>query len=237
MTQHAETSRARAAGWPRAAVAIALVLVVGVPAAYLMIRAATAPARIVDSLSRSMSEAMRPKVTVKEVVLSSIDNLHKENKLVVFSTDLSVDVTREEGSVSWGIYWGTNIARVVVNNARVQYVIDLGKMQASDFAYHEPEKVMAVTVPRPHVDTTMVAIDPGQIMTLDLRGGWARFDKQDTKERALAELRPRVIVEASKPQWQELAQGPGIEAVTKLLGPMAEALGREGVTVKVGYRQ
>ena len=237
MTDTPKTPQPRSAAWPMAAVAIALILVVGVPVGYLLIRAAMAPGRFMDSLSRSLSEAARPKVTVTELVLSSVDKMHKENKLVVFSADISVDVTREEGSTSWGFYWGTNIARVVVKNARVQYVIDLGNMQTSDFVYQERENVMAVTLPRPHVDASMVAIDPGQVMTLDLRGGWARFDKQDTKERALAELWPNVVVEASKPQWQELAKAPGIEAATKLLQPMTDALRRDGVTVRIEYRK
>jgi hypothetical protein len=237
MSENVKTPKGRSWAWPVAAVLIALILVVGVPVGYLVIRAVTAPERMVDSLSRAAADAMRPKVTIHELVVMSVTRLRKENKLVVMTTDLSADVTREEGSSSWGIYWGTNVARVAVKNAHVQYVIDTGKMETSDYIYDEQAKVMAVTFPRPHVDTTMVAIDPGQVMTLDLRGGWARFDKQATKENALAELRPKIIVEAEAPHWRELAQSRGIEAATKLLQPMADALNRDGVTVRVGYRE
>ncbi len=235
MNENPKTAKGRS-GWPLAAVLITLFLVVGVPVGYLVIRTATAPGRFMDSLSQAAADAVRPRVTVNELVLTSINEMRREDKLVVFSTDISADVTRAEGSTSWGIYWGTNVARVVVQKARVQYVIDVGQMGTSDFVLDEGAKVMSVTLPRPHVDTTMVAIDPAQVMTVDLRGGWARFDKQDTKDRALAELRPKVILEASRPQWQELAKAPGIEAATRLLQPMADALRRDGVTVRVGYR-
>jgi hypothetical protein len=236
VSEKAKVPRGRSAAWPAAAAAIALILVVGVPAGYLLIRAATAPGRMLDHLSRALADAARPKVTVNELVLTSITALHKENKLVVMTTEVSADVTREEGSTSWGMYWGTNVARVAVKNARVQYVIDVGKMGTADFLYDSQMKVLTAIFPRPHVDTTMVAIDPGQVMTLDLRGGWARFDKQDTKDHALAELRPKIVTQASAPYLREAADSRGIEAATKLLQPMADALQRDGVTVRVEYR-
>jgi hypothetical protein len=236
VTDIAKTPKPRSAAWPVAAVLITLILVVGGPVAYLVIRAATAPGRLVDSLSRAAADAARPKVSIRDVVITSITDLHKENKLVVLTTDVSTDVTREEGSSSWGVYWGTNVARVAVKNAKVQYVIDTGAMQTSDFIYNDQAKVLSITFPRPHIDTTMVAIDPAQIMTLDLRGGWARFDKQDTKDHALAELRPKILTQASAPYLREIAETRGIEAATKLLQPMADTLSRDGVTVRVVYR-
>jgi hypothetical protein len=189
-----------------------------------------------SSISQAAADAVRPKVTIHEIVLSSISDVHKENKLVVLSTGISTDVTREEGSSSWGIYWGTNVARVAVKNARVQYVIDCGKLGTSDYVYDEPGRVLSVTFPRPHVDTSMVDIDPGQVETLDLRGGWARFDKEDTKEHALAELRPKIVAQAQAPFFREAAESGGIEAAERLLQPLASALSREGVSVHVAYR-
>ena len=90
--------------------------------------------------------------------------------------------------------------------------------------------------PRPHVDTSMVDIDPGQVETLDLRGGWARFDKEDTKDHALAELRPKIVEQAGAPHIRELAEARGIEAAGKLMQPLASVLGRDGVRLCVAYR-
>jgi hypothetical protein len=222
--------------WPLAAVLITLTLVVGIPFGYLAMRAADAPARVMSSLSQAAADAVRPKISMNEIILTSISDLHKESKLVVLTTDVNTDVTREEGASSWGVYWGTNVARVAVKEAKVQYVIDTGKVGTSDFVYDEPSGVLSVTFPRPHVDTSMVSIDPGKIQTLDLRGGWARFDKQQTRERAFAELRPKVITQAQASYVREIADAQGIAATTQLLQPLAETLKRDNVTLRVSYR-
>ncbi len=229
--------QSRRSAWPLALVLLALIFVVGVPAAYLVIAAANAPGRMVKTFSEEAAEAFRPKLTINEVVLNSISDLHKESKLVVFTTDISTDVTREEGDTSWGMYWGTNVARVAIKNARVQYVIDLSKLETSDFIYNDQAKVLAISLPRPHVDGAMVAIDPGQIQTLDLRGGWARFDKGETREHAIAELRPKIVAQAQQPFVYELAQSAGIETATHLMQPLADAVAKDGVTVRVTYRE
>jgi len=222
--------------WPLAVVFLALILVLGIPAAYVAVHTATAPDRFMHSLSLTAADMMRPKISMNEIVLSSVSDLHKENKLVVMTGDIDTDVTIEEGSSSWGMYWGTNVARVAVKDAKVQYVIDTGRMETSDFRFDEQTHVLTVCFPKPHVDSTMVSIDPGRVKTLDLRGGWARFDKESTKDRALAELRPKVVVQANAPYLKEIAEARGIEAATRLLQPMAETLRQEGVTVHVVYR-
>ena len=100
----------------------------------------------------------------------------------------------------------------------------------------EASHVLKVTFPRPHVDTAQVAIDPGKVQTLDLRGGWMLFDKDETRDHAMAELRPQVIAEASASHFRELAEIRGLETTTKLLKPLAEALTRDNISVQVTYR-
>jgi hypothetical protein len=234
--QPASKPRRGAWAWPVATVMITLILVIGVPVGYLMVRAATLPGRLATTISQAAADALRPKVSINEVVMTSLAEVRKENKLVVLTTDISADVTREEGATSFGMYWGTNVARVAVKDAHVQWVIDCNKMGTSDYIYNEQAKVLSITFPRPHVDSSMVAIDPGHVRTLDLRGGWARFDKQETRQNALAELRPKVLVQADTPYVREYACNRGIEATTRLLQPMADALNRDGVTLRVAYR-
>jgi hypothetical protein len=235
-TQRPPSAPRASAAWPVVSIFLTLILVVGLPVAYLVIHAATAPGRFLSTLSQAAADALRPKLTINEIVLNSISDVRKEDKLVVMSAGISTDVMREEGSSSWGIYWGTNVARVAVKDARVQYVIDCGQLETSDYVYNEPARVLSVTFPRPHVDTSMVDIDPGRVETLDLRGGWARFDKEDTKDHALAELRPKIVSQAQVPYIRELAEARGIESAGKLLQPLASALSRDGVSVHVAYR-
>jgi len=227
--------------WAAATVFVVGILAVGVPMGYVVMKwggaMADVPGKVSGSLSKAAAEVMQPKVTLSEVVMDSIQQLRKENKLVVFTADINADITREEGSSSWGMYWGTNVSRVAVRGARVQYVIDLSNLQTSDIIYNDHAKMLTVFLPRPKIDTAMVAIDPARIQTLDLRGGWARFDKSETRDHAVAELRPQVITQAQAPFVRELAESAGIDAASKLVSPLASALSRDGMEVRVAYRE
>jgi hypothetical protein len=180
-------------------------------------------------------EAARPKVTINEVVISAVEDAHRVNKLVVLNAKVNADVTRMEGSTTWGVYWGTNTARVLVHDARVQYTIDLSAIGTADFVYDEKAKLLTVTVPRPTIDTQMVSIDPAKIETLDLSAGWMRWNKRDTWDRAIAELVPKVITEASRPLIRKEADEAGKEAMLTLLRPLAETLTKDGVNITIKY--
>jgi len=226
--------------WALAAVVITFLLIVGGPIAYIAISwshaAVTGPDRLAQTFAQAAAEMAKPRIDIHEIVLNSVSDLQKESKLVVMTTNVSTDVTIEEAEASWGIYWGKNVARVAIKDARVQYVIDLNKVNTSDFMYNPEARVLSLSLPKPHVDTKMVAIDPARVETLDLRGGWARFDKQETRDHALAELRPKVILQANAPYVRELAYTQGIEATTQFLQPLASALSQQGATLRVSYR-
>jgi len=227
--------------WPMASVLIAMLLIVGGPFAYMLVswsnRVANAPQQLVQTLASAAAEAARPRIDIHQVVLNSIDDVKKQNKLVVFETTVNADVTREEAASSWGVYWGTNVARVTVRDARVQYIIDLNHLGTENFQYDKQSKLLTVCLPKPRIDTAMVNIDPARIQTLDLRGGWARFDKQETRDQAVASLRPQVITQAQVPFVKELAANAGIDSMTHLLEPLASALAQDGAKLKVTYTQ
>ena len=226
--------------WALAAVLIVMLLVVGIPLGYMAVRwtqmVVSAPGKMGSAISEIAAEAVRPRLTMSEVVVNSIGDLKKENKLVVFTAVINTDVTREEGYSSGVMYWGTNVARIAVKDARVQFVVDLSKLETSDFQYNESAKVLTLFIPQPKIDTQMVSIDPAKIETLDLRGGWMRWNKQETRNNAIAELKPKVITQAQTPFVKELASAAGIETTTKFLQPLADALAKEGAVVKVVYK-
>ncbi|MGN6366784.1 MAG: DUF4230 domain-containing protein [Phycisphaerae bacterium] len=217
------------------------ILTIGIPLgmAFLMWNRAAidAPKHLGDAMRGFAADVLQPKVTVNEVVFASIQDMQRQQKLVVLQTTVDADVTREEGSTAWGMYWGTNVARVAVRGAKVQYAIDLSSLGTSDFTYNESAKTLTVTLPPPHLDTTMVSIDPAQIQTLDLRGGWMRWNKQETRENAIAELRPKIITQANSPFMQKEAREAGLDAVTRFLTPLMTNLTRDGVKLNVTYRQ
>jgi hypothetical protein len=239
----AERPRERRWGtpWAVAAVFIAMILVAGIPFGILVVTwgkaAAEAPGKMGAAFTQMAADAIRPQITVRQIAVSGIEDLKKQQKLVVLEPIVSGDVMREEGSSSWGMYWGTNVARVVVKDAHTQYYIDLSTLQTSDIDYNDAEKILRLSVPRPRLDTDMIAIDPAKIETVDLRGGWARWDKQGTKDRAVAELKPSIIVQASKPFIRKQAEDAGIEAMQSVVSPMAQALKPEGVKIELKYRE
>ncbi|HVS72874.1 MAG TPA: DUF4230 domain-containing protein [Phycisphaerae bacterium] len=226
--------------WAVAAVFIVGILVAGVPFGILVVTwgntVAGAPGRVGTALTQMAADAMRPKFFLREIVVSNIEDLKRQQKLVVLEPVVSADVTREEGDSSWGMYWGTNVARVAVKDAHTQYVIDLSGMQTSDYLYDDSAKTLRVIVPKPRLDMDMISIDPAKIQTLDLSGGWARWDKRDTRDRAIAELKPTIIVQASKPFIKEQANEAGIAAMQSILSPLAQALKPQGVKVEVHYQ-
>jgi hypothetical protein len=175
-------------------------------------------------------------VDIHKIVVNSVADLKKESKLVVFKAQINADVTQTDNYSRFGVYWGANTARVMVRDAQVQYVIDMSNLQTSDYIYNEDAKVLSLFLPRPKLDTEMVSIDPAKIQTLDLRGGWARFDKLATRDQAIAELRPNILSQATAPYIRELAASNGIDATTRLLQPLADTLARDGVAVKVEYK-
>src|SRR4051812_23824654 len=88
----------RGVNWPIATVLITMLLVVGGPIAYMLISwthaIATAPRRMVETISMAAAEAARPKIDIHQVVVNSVSDLKKENKLVVFKAQLNADVTQ-----------------------------------------------------------------------------------------------------------------------------------------------
>ena len=230
------------AAWAVAAVFIVGMLIAGIPIVYLIISwgnaARAAPGKMGDAISRLAADAVQPRINVREIVVSGIEDLKRQNKLVVLTTVVSADVTREEGSSSWMVYWGTNVARVAVRDAHVQYTIDLSTLATSDFIFDPDTKTLHVTLPRPTLDLQMVSIDPSKIETLDLRGGWARLDKRDTWDHAVAELKPKVIVEASRPFIRRQAEDAGRKDIAQLLQPLAAALtpGAPPAKLDISYR-
>lgn len=226
--------------WAVAAVLIVGMLIAGIPFGILVVTwgkaASEAPAKIGAAFTQMAADVMRQKIEVTTIVNNSLEDIRRQQKLVVLSETVTADITRQEAVSSWGVYWGTNIARVIVKDAKAQFYIDLADLGTSDFQYEAATQTLHVYVPRPRLDTEMISIDPGNIQTVDLRGGWARWDKQDTKDHAIADLKPAVILQVNKPFVRKEAEAAGLEAMTKLLGPLADAVNQKGAKVDVLYR-
>jgi len=217
-------------------VPVLIILLAGVPLGYVFIKwnraAMDAPGRFFDAIS----DVVRPKINVNQIVLTSIGDLHKEARLVVLKTSVTADVTRDETYTHWGIYWGTNTARVIAPNAQVQYYIDLSAVGTSNYVYDEASKSLTLTLPPPKLDTDF-SIDPSKIQVPDLRSGWNRWDKDETKDNAVKDLFPALLIQARSPLLLKEAREDGIEAMENWLKPLADTLAKDGVTLVVKYKE
>ncbi len=222
--------------WAIATVAIVLMLLIGLPTIYVIYKLVNAPADAVGAAGRMVADAARPKIDIHSLALVTVEDVQRQSKLVVLQTTVTASIERAESAQSWGVYWGTNTARVVAREVKVQYAIDLRQFGESDLEYSASRRVVMVRVPRPVLDEEMVAIDPAKIETLSVQGGWARFDKQETRERAVQELKPRAVLAAKGMLIKKEAEAAGLEAMGNVLKPLAGRLGAQGVRVAVGYR-
>jgi hypothetical protein len=195
------------------------------------------PARVAERIAA----ATRPQVTVNTVIQTSLERLRKESKLVVYTADVAVMITKvSDKKVLYGkIDLGTTVVRVRAAGNKAQIILPLNELQEEDIQFNEQENKIIVTLPEPRVDETLVEVqtDPTfyEVQT-DL--GWARLDKfsgEFLREEAKRELRGAVVAEASHPRIISAAKESGSEQITGLLEAVVKPL-RPEATVAVEFK-
>ncbi|MGZ8899334.1 MAG: DUF4230 domain-containing protein, partial [Limisphaerales bacterium] len=186
--------------WPLAFAVIAIALIA--LAGFIFKSCVDQPVRVAESIAR----ATQPQVTVNTIIQTSLERLRKESKLVVYTADVAVMITKvSDKKVLYGkLDLGTTVVRVRAAGNKAQIIIPLSDVAESDIRFIESENKFIVTLPPPRVDESLVEVqtDPTfyEVQT-DL--GWARLDKfsgEFLREEAKRELRGSVIAEASHPR-------------------------------------
>ena len=228
--------------WAFATVVIVGLFCVSIPVMtflYYAHRAADTALNLPNRALNAAANAVRPRYDITTITTTAITSMQKKSKLVVLETQVGVDITKEEGLHSWGVYWGTNKVRLIARENRVQYFIPLEQIGTADFAFDEAAKTLTVTVPLPRLDEEMVSVqsDPAKIDVREFTNGWARWDKADTLKHAQEALRPKVIEQGRSSIIQEEANRRGLEAVGNFLQPLLTNLTADGVKLEVVYRK
>ena len=231
-------------GWPLAAVLITLLVMA--PITFVVYKlagaaesVAQAPGKLATEVAGAFGKAVRPKVSIKNVVLTAVASMQHQAKLVVLDTTIDLDVTKDESYTALGcVYLGTNRVRVIARENRIQYVIDLAHASAGDFAYDEPGKRLTIYVQRPSLDEDMVSVqsDPAKCYPAEYEGGWMRFDKSETLAHVREMLRPAVVQQGRCDFVLHEAERAGIAAVKTFADPLVGSLKGEGIAVDVQYR-
>jgi hypothetical protein len=203
--------------WPIAIAAIFISLIV--LAGFVFKTCADKPSRVAEGLGK----ALQPQVSISTVIQSSLERLRDESKLVVFTANVSVMITKfsDKKTLYGKLDLGTTTVRLRASGNKAQLIIPLKHLASSDFQYDESADQLTVTLPPPRVDEGLVEVqtDPA-FYEIETDPGWARLDRFSgdfLREQARRDLRPAVVQEASHPRIIKMAEESGKEKIAALL--------------------
>lgn len=222
--------------WPIAIAVIAVALIA--LAGFIFKSCVDQPTRMAETIAR----ATQPQVTINTIIQTSLERLRDESKLVVYTADVAVMVTKvsDKKVLSGKLDLGTTTVRLRAAGNKAQIIIPLKGLQEDDIRFDEARNQFLVTLPTPRVDETLVEVqtDP-TYYELETEVGWARLDKfsgEALREDAKRELRGAVIAEASHPRIIESAKASGREQIAALLEAVVKPM-RPEATVAVEFKE
>jgi len=221
--------------WPIAiaAIFISLILLAG----YVFKTCSEKPSQV----AQAVANALQSQVSINTVIQTSLEKLKDESKLVVFTANVSVMITKfsEKKTLYGKLDLGTTTVRLRASGNKAQLIIPLKNLAASDFQYDEAADQLTVTLPPPRVDESLVEVqtDP-TYYELETHLGWARlntFSGGFLREQARRDLRPAVIAEASHPRIIKMAEESGQQKIAALLEASIKPM-RTNTTVVVQFK-
>lgn len=160
-------------------------------------------------------------------VATSLVAFEKANRLTVFSAQLAPVVSAEDVR-GLGLLTSRQVA---VIPARVDYTLDLSRLDAGRFRWEKAGKTLTVTLPP--LELSKPNLDEGRAQYLR-EGIWITGPAQARLTRDNTLLAERQAAEqAANPQLLELARGAAKQAVTQNLAVPLKAAGHGDVTVTV----
>lgn len=222
--------------WPIAITVIAIALIA--LAGFIFKSCVDQPTRMAETIAR----ATQPQVTVNTIIQTSLERLRDESKLVVYTADVAVMVTKisDKKLLSGKLDLGTTTVRLRAAGNKAQIVIPLNEVDEEDIQFDETKNQFVVKLPAPRVDETLVEVqtDP-TFYELETEVGWARMDRysgEALREEAKRELRNAVIAEAKNPRILAAAKQSGEEQIGALLEAVVKPM-RPEATVAVEFKE
>jgi hypothetical protein len=162
-------------------------------------------------------------------VATSLLAFEKANRLTVFSAQLAPVVSAEDER-GYGLLKSRQVA---VIPARVDYTLDLSRLDAGRFQWDEAGQRLTVTLPP--LELSKPNLDEARAQYLR-EGIWITGPAQAKLTRENTLLAERQAAEqAANPQLLELARGAARQSVTQNLAVPLKAAGYPGVTVTVRF--
>lgn len=174
--------------------------------------------------------AVQPRISVTTAVAATVGDLKRESKLVVLSLPISITIHKiSTKDPLWGILpQGTSEVLMMVPDNRVQYVLHLEPVTASNFEFDAANHKLRFQAPAPVLDEEMVSMqaDPDKIKIMSSTG-WLRMDRftgEKLKAAARQDVRNQVLAEARRPHYQDVAREIAELHLRKLLEPMMRTM-------------
>lgn len=162
-------------------------------------------------------------------ITTSLIAFEEANRLTVFSAQLAPVVSADDVR-AYGLLKSRQVA---VIPARVDYTIDLSKLDASRIRWDEAGKVLTVTLPPLEVSTPNLDEARAQYLR---EGVWitgpaqAKLNRDNT-----IRAQQQAVQQAHNPQLLELARSSGQQAVAQNLAAPLKAAGYPDIRVDVRF--
>lgn len=173
--------------------------------------------------------AFAPKASGGDPIGTTIVAFEKQNRLTVFSAQLAPVVSAEDSRVL-GLVKSRQVA---VIPARVDYALDLSKMDRNHLAWNTATKTLDVLLPPLDVGTPNLDEARAQYMR---EGVWISRDAQDSLSRTNTRLaEQQATQQASNPVLIALARSAAKDAIRQNLAIPLEIAGFGDVTVNARF--
>ena len=167
------------------------------------------------------------KIVVEEVISSFISQMKRESKLVSFTT--SVDVAIKE-TIQEKIRWlpdSVTEISVIVRGCKVQYYVDINKLDSSDFKFDSATGTLSVNMPEIRVDEDLVDVPTYERWQITEAKGWRDFggDLEKFRNAIGPKLRAQAIAQAKDGPAKEAAEQRARELIEGLMRKVRQNLG------------
>lgn len=221
--------------WAFAAVSIVLILTVG----FIVITIIGTPAKVIKTISNSMTEMLKPKVKIEVVISNTIGELKKDSKFVVLTAEITVYEKRSSTKkVLWNILsLGTTVVEMRVPCNKVQYIIPTAAIRKDMFHWNESRNEVVIDIPCAILDEEFVDIqsDPS-LIEVKTSTGWGRLHSYSgtvLANQIKKDLRSLVIEQGKNKLLLDSARKNAEEAIRSLF---EQVMKREKVVVSVRTR-
>ena len=186
-----------------------------------------------------LAAAFQPQSKFSTVLTGAIGRLNNNPKLVVLTADITATVIQEHATLFAGYTVGSATVEVSAP-AKIQYYVPVNLLSKKDFSFDAELKILTVTVPRPVLDTDVVAIDsdPDKLSVRTQFGlsPLSVFKGPGARIAALRHLKEAAIHQGEHELLRDKADKNAKEIVVKQLQPVAELL-NDGVKLEVEFQK